>query len=203
MPESRKAGLILGVIALLVLFSQPAAAQDGAAASLSHLNTQAFPSMEAYLDVKDSSGHFLPDLQPAQVSMVEDGNLIPVESLEIQSQGVQFVEVINPAPSFGVRYSKGKSRYYFIKGALEKWAKGRQGTNLDDLSLLITSGPSISHTSDSIKFSTALESEDINAREAVPSLDSLYVGDCSLRSHHDPEWAGSCLSPRLKGKIYR
>lgn len=174
MPESRKTGLILGVIALLFFISQPVSAQDGAIASLNHLNTQAFPTMEAYLDVKDSSGHFIPDLQPAQVSMVEDGNLIPVESLEIKRQGVQFVAVINPAPSFGVRDSKGMSRYDFMKGAIEQWAKGRQGSNLDDLSLLITQGPSISHTSDSMKFASTLQSENINAREAIPGLDSLY-----------------------------
>ncbi|OGO31317.1 MAG: hypothetical protein A2Z16_02690 [Chloroflexi bacterium RBG_16_54_18] len=176
MPENIKAGFILVVIAAIAFVSQPVTAQDGAAASLNHLNTQAFPTMEAYLDVKDSSGHFLPDLQSAQVSMVEDGNLIPVESLEIQRQGVQFVAVMNPAPSFGVRDSKGISRYDFMKGALEQWAKGRQGSNLDDHSLLITQGPSISHTSDAMKFAATLQSENINAREAIPSLDSLYSG---------------------------
>jgi len=47
---------------------------------------------------------------------------------------------------------------------------------LDDLSLLITRGPSISHTTDSMKFASTLQSENINAREAIPGLDSLYSG---------------------------
>lgn len=161
---------------VLVLLWQPAAAQDATSASLSNLDTKAFPGMQAYLDVKDSSGQFIPDLQPAQVGMVEDGVVIPVDSLELLRQGVQFVAVINPAPSFGVRDSKGISRYDFIKGALDQWAKGRQGSNLDDLSLLVTRGPTISHTDDSLKFAETLRSEEINAREAVPSLDSLHSG---------------------------
>lgn len=171
--ETRLSAAILAALLLLV---QTAAAQEGVSATLSNLNTQAFPQMEAYLDVKDTSGHFIPQLKAIQVSMVEDGKLIPVEALETQRQGVQFVVIINPGPSFGVRDSKGISRYDFIKGALEQWAKGRQGSTLDDLSLQITRGPSISHTSDSMKFASALQSDHTNAREAVPGLDSLYSG---------------------------
>jgi hypothetical protein len=174
MPVGSKRIRPLAILFISLFLFQPALAQAGPVAVLSNLNTQSFPSIEAYLDVYDSSGEFVSDLKPAQVTIYEDGKPTDLTSLQLMRQGVQFVTVFNPGPSFGVRDSKGKSRYDFLKGALEQWAKGRQGSNLDDLSLLITNGPSISHTSDSLKFATALQSENINAREAVPNLDILY-----------------------------
>jgi hypothetical protein len=164
---------ILLLIIFSLLFPYPAEAQIASRAVLSSLNVAAFPTNEAFLDVHDATGGFVNDLQPAQIQLMEDGNQVEIEALEELRPGVQFVVVFNPGPSFGIRDSKGISRYDYLKGAVGEWAKGRQGTNLDDLSLLITDGPSISHTADPLKFVSILQSDKVNPRAANPSLDTL------------------------------
>ncbi|MBN1148587.1 MAG: FHA domain-containing protein [Anaerolineales bacterium] len=158
----------------LLLFPVPASAQTGAYAALGAPDTQAFPRIEIFLDVHDAQGDFVRNLQPEQILVMENGAALPAAEIIEMRPGVQIVVALNPGPSFGIRNSQGVSRYDYIKEALSNWGTSRLGTTIDDLSLLITGGPSVSHVTDPAQWLAALDSEEIDARSATPSLDTLF-----------------------------
>jgi hypothetical protein len=172
--SNRLRGFLVLLISLLWLPRPSANAQGNTGALLSALDVQAFPLVQAYLEVHDAQGNFVHGLTADQVVMIEDGNPRPVAVLRELTAGSQVVIAINPGPSFAIRNNKAISRYDLIKEALRKWALSRMGSNIDDLSLLITKGPAASHTSDPEKWLSALESEQIDARTAVQDLDTLF-----------------------------
>jgi hypothetical protein len=151
----------------------PAEAQSGSQAVLGAPNTEAFPRIEAYLTLRDANGYYIDNIPAEQVQVLEDGALLPVEEMSGLRPGVQFVVAMNPGPSFGVRNSKGISRYDYVKEALRNWANSRQGSTLDDWSLLITNGPAASHVTDPSQWLAALDTDTVDARTAAPSLDTL------------------------------
>jgi hypothetical protein len=172
--SNRLRGFLILLIGLLWLPRQSANAQGNTGALLSALDVQAFPLVQAYLEVHDAQGNFVHGLTADQVVMIEDGNPRPVAVLRELTAGSQVVIAINPGPSFAIRNNKAISRYDLIKEALRQWALSRMGSNIDDLSLLITKGPAASHTSDPAKWLSVLESEQIDARTAVQDLDTLF-----------------------------
>jgi hypothetical protein len=171
--SNRLRGIVYVFLCLLML-PISAHAQTGANATLNSPNLDSFPRIEAYLDVHDGQGNFVHGLQSEQIVVLEDGYSLPVmEILELRP-GVQFVIVLNPGSSFGIRNNQAISRYDYLKEALRNWAISRQGSTIDDWSLLITGGPSISHVSDPTQLLNTLDSEQIDPRSAIPSLDTLF-----------------------------
>jgi hypothetical protein len=148
--------------------------QSNAGAFVSAPNVQNFPRIQAYLKVHDAQGAFIHGLAPEQVTVLEDSAERPATRLEETRPGVQVVIAVNPGPSFAIRNAKAVSRYDLVKDALRAWANSRAGSNIDDLSLLITSGPAASHTADPLQWISSLNSEQVDARTAAPSLDTLF-----------------------------
>ncbi len=171
--SNRRSGIITYLVLLLLLLPVPARAQTAASATLSVPDLSAFPLVQVFLDVHDAQGQFIHDLEPEQIRVLEDGNQLPVSEISELRQGVQFVVAINPGPSLGVRDSRGISRYDYIKDALTLWAASRRGSTIDDLSLVITGSATISHVSDSQQWLETLQSDQVEARTATPSLDTL------------------------------
>jgi len=170
--SNRLRGLFLFFL-VSFLFPVPANAQTGSSATLSPPATDGFPRIQTYLNVHDDQDNFIGGLKTSHVQILEDNNPLPVIELEELRPGVQLVIALNPGPYFGLRNAKGTSRYDFIKQTLQSWAQSRQGSTLDDWSLLVTNGPTISHISDPALWLTALGKDLVDARTAVPSLDTL------------------------------
>jgi hypothetical protein len=162
------------LLCLLVLSFQHASAQVSGGATLSQPNIEAFPRIQVYLDAQDAQGNFIHGLKADQVRILEDGNARPVTKLQQLRPGVQVVVAINPGPSFAIRNNKAISRYDILKGTLRNWARSRLGTNIDDLSLLITGGPAASHTANPAQWISALDAEQIDPRTARSDLDILF-----------------------------
>jgi hypothetical protein len=161
-------------LCLLLLAFEHASAQAGGGAALSNLNTEAFPRIQAYLDVHDAQGNFIHGLSADQVRILEDDKPRPVTQFRELRPGVQVVVAINPGPSFAIRNNKAISRYNIIKDTLRAWATSRLGSNIDDLSLLITDGPAASHTSNPAQWISALDTEQVDPRTARADLDILF-----------------------------
>ncbi|MFM8320048.1 MAG: FHA domain-containing protein [Chloroflexota bacterium] len=170
--RNRVRGLIV-ILCLLSCLPAPAGAQNGSGAALSAPNIDDFPTIRAYLKVFDGQGRFVDALQAEQVTILEDGSPRPVDRLDLLRPGVQFVAAINPGPSFAIRNAQAVSRYDLLKEALRAWALSRSGSTLDNYSLLITGGPAASHTPSATQWLGALQSDTIDPRQAIPSLDTL------------------------------
>ena len=148
-------------------------AQPGLTVRLSSPDTSQFPIVQAFLDVHDPAGQFIHGLKPEQVTVLEDGNNLPVSEIEELRPGLQLVVAINPGPSFAIRNFQAVSRFDLIKDGLQSWAESRLGTTTDDWSLLVSGGSAISHTSDPAQFIAGLESIQLDAPPTQPTIDTL------------------------------
>lgn len=149
-------------------------AQSNAGAFISAPDVKDFPRVQTYLEVQDTQGNFIRGLTADQISVIEDGSPRPASLLQLEQPGVQAAVAINPGPSFAIRNAKAVSRYDLIKEALRAWALSRTGSTIDDLSLLITNGPAVSHSSEPGQLVSTLTSETVDPRAAVPTLDTLF-----------------------------
>jgi len=156
-----------------LLITIPASAQSSTSAVLSQPLLDAFPHITTYLDIHTGDGGFVHGVRASDVRLIEDGKPLPLLTFEELRPGVQVVFAINPGSSFGIRNSQGTSRYDFISNTLMNWAKSRQGSTIDDLSLIATAGPERTHISNPEDLVTLLDSYQVDARSATPSLDTL------------------------------
>jgi hypothetical protein len=162
------------ILVILSFLPQPVCAQNGLKAGLAGINTKNFPQIEAYLQVQDGEGRFYPGLKPSDLQLIEDQTTLPLDSLDVLRPGVQFVLAVSPGPAFAVRNSKGISRYDYIVQALGQWAEHRQGSSIDDLSLLTTSGTEFLHSANPMQWRTSLISATVDASQVAPNLDTLF-----------------------------
>jgi hypothetical protein len=165
----------LFVLLLLVCFlgAIPARAEGGAAARLYALDASAFPSMTALLDVHDAAGTFVAGLTPDGVTLLEDNQPRPLQTIKELHPGVQFVLAFDPGPAFALRDANGVSRMDKVTRALNNWAKLLPATGPDDLSLVTTGGGDSSHLNAPGAFLGGLLAYHPDARSVVPSLDTL------------------------------
>lgn len=190
---------------LLILCLAPLSvqAQDSLEALLSAPDLDAFPQVSVYLDVRDAQGQFIHGMQGEQIQILENDGPLLAGSIQELMPGAQVVVAINPGPALGVRNSKGFSRYDYIKTALADWARARQGSTLDDWSLVITNGPEVNHVTDSMQWLEPLEEDQTNAREATPNLDTLFRAvDLAADTPSRPGMGRAVLfiSPPLEGE---
>ncbi len=147
-------------------------AQEAARAELSAVHSGAFPSISALLDVYDAQGAFVTGLDAASVNAIEDGQPRPLAELTEQQPGVQLVVAVNPGPPMGKRDNLGVSRYEKVVEALGGWAEARPADSPDDLSLVTTGGPLLTHAATG-EWASSFVSFQPEARTATPSLQSL------------------------------
>jgi hypothetical protein len=161
------------VLTLAGIFSGKALAQTAGTAAITTPQANAFPEITFYLDVQDSQGNPIQHLQPTDLVVLENGNPLPVSSLEELRPGAQLALAINPGSGLAQRNSQGQSRLDDFIASLEAWARSRQGSTLDDLSLTVTNGPEIAHTDSYTRWYSTLLALQIDPATAQPNLDSL------------------------------
>ncbi len=149
-------------------------AQTAGNASLSPPQLDAFPRVRTYLDVHNELGEFVHGLTASDIVLLENGQPVPpLEFIEIRP-GLQFVMGINPGAPFEIRNSQGKSRYEFIAESLSQWARSRQGSSIDDLSMVIAGGPERTHFSDPLELANTLDNYELEVQADTPNLDNLF-----------------------------
>lgn len=135
--------IFLSFLSLFQVNLSPALAQQAASATLYPPALEDFPTITAYLDVRDAQGKFLSGLLPADVQVLEDGQPLPVGGLTELSPGVQFALAITPGQAFGIRDGRGNTRYSYLAEALTTWARSIPGTNQDILNFVPTGGSEV------------------------------------------------------------
>lgn len=151
-----------------------ASAQTQAQAILYGADASAFPSVSSFMDVFDASGRFVSGLLPDQVTVLEDGQRLPVESLTEMVVPMQLVVAINPGPALGTRDKLGTERFEQIVTALGSWAQALPPDTPDDMSLVTLSGPIISHAG-ARDWLVSLQAFRPDFRETTPNLQTLQI----------------------------
>jgi len=147
-------------------------AQEGARAKIVKVDTTNFPTMTVLLDVYAPDGRFASGMETANLTMLENGNPLPLTSLAEEEVGAQIVVAVNPGPPMDTRDSAGISRYERAVEQLRLWAEARPLTPVDEISLISTTGPILLGASPS-EWRNSLVSFQPDVRAAVPSLQSL------------------------------
>ncbi|MDO9128582.1 MAG: FHA domain-containing protein [Anaerolineales bacterium] len=169
----RKFLTVVTSLAVALAWLLPASAQSQAQIDLYALQTDSFPAMTAALDVFDASGGFVSGLSAENITVLEDDQPRPLDSLQELQPGVQFVLAINPGPIFAIRDSNAVSRYDKIATPLRDWAAARPTQAADDLSLVTTDGLVSLHMKSSGDFLNALAAYHPDSRAITPSLNTL------------------------------
>lgn len=170
----RPAWLWLCLLAVLILSpAKSVGAQSGASAVVFLLETENFPVVSLYLQVRDAGGDFMPGLQPSQLAVIEDGLSLPVIEIEQIRSGAQFTLVLNPGQSFGIRDGSGFSRYDHLLSVFDDWAVEWNEANEDVLSLLVQDGPEAINLTEPSEWVAILEDYQADFRNAEPNLDLL------------------------------
>jgi hypothetical protein len=159
--------LILGVA------NKSTSAQEGSQVRLTPIDTEEFPRVTSYLDVRTPEGEFVFGLERQNVHIIEDGSQLPVLELEPLRTGVQFVLAISPGPAFDIRDVQGVSRYEYMAEALMGWGNSRGGSTVDDLSIVVADGPESTHLTEIDRWISLLNSYTPTGSETGPDFDLL------------------------------
>lgn len=161
----------------LSLFAAPqlqARAQASAYAEIYAIDPAGFPKISALVDIFASNGEFMAGLNPSQVTVEEDGQPRPVDTLVQSTAPAQIVVGINPGPALGVRDATGVDRFTRVVESLGAWANAQPAESKDDLSLVSLSGSLISHAAPKDWF-VSLNSFKPDFRSTTPNLQSLAI----------------------------
>ena len=149
-------------------------AQTTAYAETAAVDTQAFPEITALVDVFAANGEFMAGLKPSDITIFEDGDERPADTLTQTSVPAQIVVAVNPGPALGVRDGTGVTRFARVVEALGAWANSQPSGSEDDLSLVSLSGSLISHGS-AQDWYISLNSFKPDFRATTPNLQSLAI----------------------------
>ncbi|MDO9301189.1 MAG: FHA domain-containing protein [Anaerolineales bacterium] len=171
----RKFSALLLSLSLLLGAAPAAHAQQNlASAELYPADVTSFPTISAFLDVFDSNGIFASGLKPEAVSVIEDGQPLPVDSLNEIAVPLQLVVAVNQGEPLDVRDPTNFSRFQRVSQVLAQWAQSRPADLPDDYSLVSQAGPVINHAS-AADFVVGLNGFQPDFRAAVPNLQSLSI----------------------------
>jgi hypothetical protein len=139
--------ICLLVVTSLMLPMIWARAQGVAFASILNPDLSQFPTVTTLLDAFDDQGNFITRLQPADVAVLENGQQITPDKLELVPMPLNFVLAVNSGPALSVRDGFGKSRYDYIAAVLNNWATTRPADSTDSLTLVWNGGIVVSRLS--------------------------------------------------------
>jgi hypothetical protein len=165
---------LLGLGLLLPPIAARAQTAAQAYAEIAAVDAQGFPQVKALLDVYGADGKFVSGLQPGDLTVSEDGEPRPVNTLIEAEASVQFVVAINPGPALAVRDGNAIQRFTKVVDALRVWVEAQPADSRDDLSLISLSGSLITHAKPREWF-VSLDAFKPDFRNTTPNLQTLTI----------------------------
>jgi hypothetical protein len=162
-------------LSVYLLFAglMPARAQSAARLSLYALQTTSFPAMTAGLDVFDSADNFVTGLTTDAVTLLEDNQPRPLNSLEELQPGAEFALALDPGPYFAYRDANAVTRFDKVVQAVKEWAANHPDSLDDDMSLIPAGGTPATHLATTAAFLDALAAYQPNLQSLVSSPETL------------------------------
>ena len=164
--------LLLSSFLFLGIAPLARAQQNLATATLYTVEASGFPTVSALLDVFDSQKIFASGINPEAVTVIENGQPLPVDSLNEIAVPLQLVVAVNQGTPLDARNANGLSRFQRVSQVLVQWAESRPADLPDDLSLVSQAGPVINHAN-AADFIVGLKGFQPDLRAATPNLQSL------------------------------
>lgn len=162
MSRARLTLLFLGVFAILAPAGWgtfQAAAQSTTTVRLAPPTYAQFPAATLFFSVTGDAGSHLTGITASQVQVVEDGNAISPQAVTQEDVGTRQVFVLNTNQGLGLRDTRGRTRFDFLRQALLGWWSLPQASayGLDDLSLVTGDGTLVRHSPAAAELAAALD----------------------------------------------
>jgi hypothetical protein len=149
-------------------------AQTSAYAEIASVDARGFPQISALVDIYEGDGKFMDGLRPRDLTVYEDGEERPVDTLATEEIPLQLVVAINPGPSLAVRDASAVQRFTKIVETLSAWVNALPTDSDDDLSLVSLSGSLITHAGARDWF-VSLDSFKPDFRNTTPNLQTFSI----------------------------
>lgn len=147
-------------------------AQSAGRVEISKPDLSQYPQINLTFRPVNASGEFIKDLQAINVDVIENGQKLSANSLELVNSGVQFTVAVNEGPTLANRYS-GVSRFERIKTALYTWISAHDSQTMDEFRLVTNQGSVNFSRTDPADWSKAIEAYQPDLRNLQPGLASL------------------------------
>ncbi len=161
-------------LSMVLAQRQSVRAQAQAVADLYPPDTASYPNISALLDVFDTNGIFASGLQPDAVSVLEDEQSLPAQTLGEMAVPVQIVVGVNQGEGLDARDPSGLSRFDRIVQVLSGWIQTRPADLPDDLSLVSQADTILNHANPA-DFLAGLGSFKPDLQSSIPNLQSLSI----------------------------
>ncbi|MBE9523615.1 MAG: FHA domain-containing protein [Chloroflexi bacterium] len=178
---------------LILLGSIPVNAQGTAKAVLSRLDTQAFPQISAQINIHNNIGYFVHGLEPVDITIQENENTIPLDTITEVNTGAQFVFSLNIGPSYAIHNPDGISRLESVIQSVTSWGNTNSETASDDFSLITNGAIDEVHVPSTASWAGMLGDESLDPNLLIPSLDTLVR---AINTASDP-LSGKNLRPGI------
>lgn len=181
--RSLLAGGLTLVTTLSVTFSS--AAQVDTSVRISPPDTQDFPTVRFFLSASGGDGRRIEGLTPSSVRIIEDGTSLQPDSVEEVGIGTRQLFIVNTNEGMGVRDSRGRSRFHFVREALVQWWTGAEAAQFaaDDLIVVTGAGPLVEHSQTAAVAAAALDGHEPSFDAEITNFDLLLQ---SLSYLEDP-----------------
>jgi hypothetical protein len=140
---------------------------------LYNLKTSTFPVIQFSMDPRDIDGNFITNLQPGDVTILEDDQKLQANDVKTYDPGLEFVVGINPNFSFAIMDTQARSRLDKIKDALTGWSSDLTQSSNHAYSLVTPDGPTAFHVKDLNSWLTGLAGWQPPMNTMEPTLDFL------------------------------
>jgi hypothetical protein len=174
--RSMRAFLLIFLGCLLLFAGQvpvQAQGQNTQRISLYALDTGAFPTLTAGLDVSNAAGNAISGLKADAITLFEDKQSRPIDTFKEVQLGVTFALALDPGPSFAYRDINAVTRFDKVVLAIKNWAAAHADALGDDLSLVPTYGTLSAHLGTTAAFLEVLAGYQPNLQAISPSVDTL------------------------------
>ena len=193
--------IILFLLAGLPFGGASVHAQDGSTVDTSAPQFDLFPTGQFYLNAYDAEGSFIDYLEKSSIEIIENGQAIQPDKIEMIDTGLQIIIALNAGPVLNVQ-SGGMTEYQRIQQALQEWAGTQGPPGLDDYSLSTPNGLFLIRAKDPQQLSQALADYQPDLLKLQPSINSLAEAlDLATDPLSDPLTRRSILyiTPPLAG----
>ncbi len=159
MPWSARVRWLLLALLLLAPPSVDALAQIDATVRIAPPIIDQFPDITLYLSISDGTGRRIPGLPTRSFEIVEDGALLGNPAVQEVRVGTRQVFVINTVEGLGIRDSRGRTRFDFLRQALINWWSSPSASKVanDDLTLITAGGALLAHRDAAAELASTLD----------------------------------------------
>lgn len=174
------------VTALLLIHAAPSAdAQVAERVLIRQVDSAAFPTVSVYVEAYDTAGQFIQNLNPEDLTILENGQPRPPLNLTLLNPGAHLILVFNYGPEWSVAYAQ-RSRFQYLRQHWLAWAQAQPSPTSDRLSLITNSGLQLVRNNDPTRWADWLESARPDLQREAASLNGLTRA-LDLAATSDPE----------------